>query len=158
MNSELELALQTGRDLLDLMDEAGYPKPESPTKTVSRLYRRAGIYPEPHFVVAYCDQEFFKAAEKAKNEGRSEAVIRKVGRLAYCNALPKLSGATNIRNFIACVTHAMALEILPGSEGTRLLYAAQVAQTALTKRPKKRNKSSHTGPRPKEATIAESTE
>ena len=67
-----------------------------------------------------------------------------MGRIAYCAAMPKLSGATNIRDFIACVTYAMALDILPGNEGTRLLYAAQVAHMALTKRPKKRNKSSHT--------------
>ena len=31
---------------------------------------------------------------------------------------------------------AMALEIIPSAEGTRLLYAAQVAHMALTKRPK----------------------
>ncbi len=156
MNSELDLALQKGREILDLMDEAGYPKPESPTKTVARIFRRAGIYPEPHFVVAHCDQEFFKAAKQAQDEGKSEKLIRYAGRLAYCNALPKLSGAANIRDFIACVTHAMAIEILPGSEGTRLLYAAQVAQTALTKRPKKRNKSSHTSSASGETTVEES--
>jgi hypothetical protein len=52
---------------------------------------------------------------------------------------------------------AMALEIIPSAEGTRLLYAAQVAHMALTKRPKKRGQSSHTNTIETDTTIKEST-
>ena len=143
-------------DLLKQFEEAGIPKAESPARAHKRLSRYAGIYPVPNLAVDVCDRMFANATEKALKEGKSEKLARQMGRIAYCGAMPKLSGATNIRDFIACVTYAMALDILPGKEGTQLLYAAQVAHTALTKRPKKRNKSSHTStaastPIPKES-------
>jgi hypothetical protein len=49
---------------------------------------------------------------------------------AYCQAMPHLSGCENIRNFIACVAHGMLLDVFTGPESTRLLYAAQIANTA----------------------------
>src|ERR1700685_2571311 len=49
---------------------------------------------------------------------------------AYCQAMPPLSGCENIRDFIACVAHGMLLDVFTGAESTRLLYAAQVANTA----------------------------
>ncbi|HUD55992.1 MAG TPA: hypothetical protein VMR02_12235 [Terracidiphilus sp.] len=49
---------------------------------------------------------------------------------AFCQAMPPLSGCENIRNFIACVAHGMLLDVFTGAESTRLLYAAQVANTA----------------------------
>jgi hypothetical protein len=45
--------------------------------------------------------------------------------------MPPLCGAENIRNFIACVARAMLTETIKGTDATRLLYAAQVAQAAL---------------------------
>ena len=131
-------------DLLKQCEEAGIPKAESSARAHKRLSRYTGIYPVPNFAVDVCDRMFAHATEQAIKDGKSEQLARQMGRIAYCGAMPKLSGATNIRDFIACVTYAMALDILPGKEGTQLLYAAQVAHTALTKRPKKRNKSSHT--------------
>jgi hypothetical protein len=41
--------------------------------------------------------------------------------------MPPLSGADNIRDFVACVAHGLLLGVLSDSECTRLLYAAQVA-------------------------------
>ena len=84
-----------------------------------------------------------RATEQTLRKGKSAQLARHMGRIAYCAAMPKLYGATNIRDFIACVTYAMALDIVPGNEGTRLLYAAQVAHMAITKRPHKRGNSSH---------------
>jgi len=141
MSDDLNKAIQPGRTILHQLDELGIPTPESPNKVALRLFRHAGIYPLPNLVVDQCDRRFAEAVEKALKDGKSDKIARHIGRIAYCAALPKLSGAGNIRDFIACVTYAMALEIVPSNEGTRLLYAAQVAHTALTKRPKKHNKS-----------------
>jgi hypothetical protein len=38
-----------------------------------------------------------------------------------------------IRDFIACVVHGIAIGAIPSSEGTRLLYRAQVAHSALSR-------------------------
>ena len=144
-------------DLLKQFEEARIPIPESPARAHKRLSRHAGIYPVPNLAVDVCDRMFAHATEQALKEGKSDQLAKHMGRIAYCGAMPKLSGATNIRDFIACVTYAMALDILPGNEGTRLLYAAQVAHTALTKRPKKRNQSSHTSTATATQTSKEST-
>jgi len=144
-------------DLLKQFEEAGIPKDDSPARAHKRLSRHAGTYPVPNLAVDVCDRMFAHATEQALKEGKSDQLAKHMGRIAYCSAMPKLSGATNIRDFIACVTYAMALDIRPGNEGTRLLYAAQVAHMALTKRPKKRNQSSHTSTVTATSTSKEST-
>jgi hypothetical protein len=142
MTDDINKAVQPGRALLRQIDELEIPMPESPTKAALRLFRHAGVYPLPNLVVEICDRKFAEAVDKALKEGQSAKLAKLTGQLAYSAAMPKLSGAGNIRDFIACVTYAMTLDIIPGKEGTRLLYAAQVAHAALTKRPKKPNKSS----------------
>jgi hypothetical protein len=52
-------------------------------------------------------------------------------RNAYCKAMPPLAGYHNIRDFIACVAQGIMLGAISESQSTRLLYAVQVAQTAL---------------------------
>ncbi|MGO9433092.1 MAG: hypothetical protein ACLP00_02230 [Terracidiphilus sp.] len=49
---------------------------------------------------------------------------------AYREALPPLRGAENIRDFIACVAHGMALDVFDTKEASKMLYAAQVAACA----------------------------
>ena len=143
MPNDLDEAVQSGYDTVHKMEEAGIPSDGATMKAAARLFRRAGAHPMTNLAVCVCDTAFAQEAEKATKEGKSPEIAKKAGRVAYCAALPKVSGASSIRDFIACVTHGIAMEILPGNDGTRLLYAAQVAHTALTKRPKKRNKSSH---------------
>ena len=144
MSNNLQAALQPLLDVLEKIDEAGLPAPQSPGRALERVARHGGIYPIPNLAVSICEKCFVDATARAMQEGKHEHIIRLSGKLAYCTAMPKLSGAGNIRDFIACVSYAMLLGIIPGSEGTRHLYGAQVAHTALTKRPKKRGKSSHT--------------
>jgi len=144
MPNDLLAALQPLLDALRQVDYDSLSKPEPASRVIAKVARHAGVYPAPNLPVSICEASFADAMGPALQEGKSEAVVRMIGKLAYCNAMPKLSGAGNIRDFIACVTHGMLLGIIPGSEATRLLYAAQVAHTALTKRPHKRGKSSHT--------------
>ncbi|MGO9940859.1 MAG: hypothetical protein ACLPH3_24630 [Terracidiphilus sp.] len=68
--------------------------------------------------------------------GNNEPEFKRVDRAektavkAYREAMPPLSGCENIRNFIACVAQGLLLDVFSGSESTRLLYAAQVANSA----------------------------
>ena len=62
------------------------------------------------------------------NRGRCEATIAAAA--AYRRTLPTLWGLENIRNFIACVAHGMAIGAIEGAAACRLLYAAQVAKNA----------------------------
>jgi hypothetical protein len=144
MSNDTKAALQPLLDVLKQIDEAGLPAPESAGRVVARVARYGGVYPIPNLAVSICEKIYLEAITQAMEEGKPEPVIRLAGKLAYCRTMPKLSGADNIRDFIACVTYAMLLGIISGPEGPRLLYGAQVAHTALTKRPKKRGKSSHT--------------
>ena len=51
--------------------------------------------------------------------------------MAFCKAMPQLSGQENIKDFIACVAYGILIKAIPGPEGARLLYAAQVANSAI---------------------------
>lgn len=157
MSKDTQAAFQPLRDVLKQIDDAGLPKPESPRRVFQRTAAHAGTYPVPNLAVSVCEMNYFEAIAKAMEEGQSERLIRLAGKLAYCTVMPKLTGAANIRDFIACVTNAMLLDVIPGSECTRLLYAAQVAHTALTKRPKKRGKSSLTSTAVGDTTKLKST-
>ncbi len=54
---------------------------------------------------------------------------------AYLDAMPSLSGHENIRDFVACVTNAMLIGAITDNQGTKLLYAAQVALTTVRCQP-----------------------
>jgi hypothetical protein len=68
---------------------------------------------------------FAEGGDESEDECQNRAAV--AAQRAYCQAMPSLSGAENIRNFIACVANGMLLEVFTGAESTRLLYAAQVA-------------------------------
>ena len=140
MPDDLDQANQTARDLLSQLSKEALPPVDSPNKIAARFFRHAGVYPIPNLVVNECDQKFAEAVEQALKEGKSASAARNAGKIAYCAVMPRLSGAANIRDFIACVTYAMSLEIIPGNEGTRLLYAAQVAHQSIKKRSLKHGK------------------
>lgn len=59
---------------------------------------------------------------------------------AYCNAMPDLSGYENIRDFIACTAQGMVINAIDAIEGSKLLYAAQVALGALRYEPKEQKR------------------
>jgi hypothetical protein len=155
---ESNQGIESMREILRKLEEAGAPVCESPAKVVRRLSRYAGTYPERNLAVEVCNHLFAQTADKALKQGDTPNQAKVAGKIAFCAALPKLAGASNIRDFIACVTHGMAMSIIPSNEGTRLLYAAQVAHTARTKRPKKRNKTSHTSTKETAVTSKESTQ
>ena len=55
---------------------------------------------------------------------------------AYRLAMPPLSGYQNICDFIACVAYGMLLGAIKDENGTKLLYAAQIALAAVSRESK----------------------
>ncbi len=60
---------------------------------------------------------------------------RKAASQAWHKALPRLTTRRAIHAYIACVAVGQELEIITGKHARELLYSAQLALTALTKRP-----------------------
>jgi len=99
--------------------------------------------------IAYCLQAYTDALQASLNKGESSYGAKTAAKAAYRSALPPLTGSRNIRDFVACIAHAMAIEAIDGREGARLLYAAQVAGVAQSVQRRIKAKSSAiTAPKP----------
>jgi Na+/glutamate symporter len=85
--------------------------------------------------VARCLNEWERVykAEKAKRKDDYDATEE--AEKAYRDAMPPLSGYENIRDFIACVAHAMIVGAIADNQASKLLYAAQVALSAVRCQP-----------------------
>lgn len=81
--------------------------------------------------VQRCIQAGRKAYENARAQNQKEYDSGEAANKAFIAALPHLSGADNIRDFIACVAYAMTKGIIFMPTATKLLYAAQVAIGAV---------------------------
>jgi len=81
-------------------------------------------------VLLRCCNAWIRAHESALARGVNPVSARLRANEAYRNGMPALSGADNIRDYIACVAHGMVVRTIIPEMGTRLLYAAQVALSA----------------------------
>jgi hypothetical protein len=63
---------------------------------------------------------------------------------AYLCALPPLSGYDNIRDFIACIMHALVLNVLDPEDVEGYLAGAKVALSALRQKPQRKRHQRHT--------------
>jgi hypothetical protein len=79
--------------------------------------------------VARCVCAWIRAHKAEHAKGKNSYAVSSAANRAYLDAMPPLSGEENIRDFIACVTHAMIADIILENSGTKHLYAAQVAHT-----------------------------
>ncbi|MGA2988226.1 MAG: hypothetical protein ABSG32_30995 [Terriglobia bacterium] len=73
-------------------------------------------------------------AEKSKRENNVVAAVH--ADASYCDAMPPLLDYESIRDFIACTAHGMLIGAIQHKDGTRLLYAAQVALATLHCQPR----------------------
>jgi len=144
--------------LIDTFEKAGVEMPESPNKAVRRLAERIGIYPIPNMAVETCVRTYTVLLQEKIEAKVPKNQFAHLGRIAYCGSLPHLTNADSIRDFIACVVHGMAIDVIPSAEGTRLLYGAQVAHSAQPspKSRKKRNKSAQSAQPPQPITQTKS--
>jgi hypothetical protein len=86
--------------------------------------------------VERCCQARDRAIDAAGPLGLDKYQIKECGEKAYRAALPHLSGYENIRDFIACISHGVITGDIHPIEAPGLLYAAQVAISALRLEPK----------------------
>jgi hypothetical protein len=114
----------TTKDLLRLMNVVSKPLPSSPQPM--DLSVPAAANP----AVANCLQAYTSAFQASMKKRDNEYIAEPLAKTAYRSALPPLSGSRNIRDYIACVAHAMALNVIDPPTGARMLYAAQVASAA----------------------------
>jgi hypothetical protein len=91
------------------------------------------VAPAQNPAVALCYESYTRALDEAEEMKVYTARAQMLARDVYRKALPPLSGRENIRDFIACVAHAMLLKIIEPEEATRLFYAAQVAQSGANR-------------------------
>jgi hypothetical protein len=148
MEETLEQNVATLRALLETAERLGMHETEPLNHLISKMARLTGVYPVPNVAVEVCCSAYVSVLQEHREQKMSAEVAAHAGRLAYCDSLPRLSDADCVRDFIACVVHGMAIGAIPSTEGTRLLYGAQVANSALPspKRRKKRNKSAQNTP------------
>lgn len=93
---------------------------------------------ESNPAVARCLKAWNAAYRATERNGEDEEECAYVAAMAYCEALPPLFGVRNIRNYIACVAHGVAIGAIDRSEGSGLIYAAQVAFSTRRIRPSSR--------------------
>ena len=142
MEQNIQKIVEAAQESIAAAERCGIRETEPINKLAEKLGRLAGFYPAPNFAVEVCCKAFLEATRQSREEKRSHTDIARIGKVAYCNVLPRLSDHDGISDFIACVVHGMAVEAIPSSEGTRLLYGAQLAFSVLPapKRHKMRTK------------------
>ena len=104
-------------------------------------FKQTKVPAQENQAVALCCRAALLGEADARNDGSSAAQRKTNAANGFRLALPALRGRRNVRDFIACVTHGMLLGYIKPREGTRLLYAAQVAYT--TRRPRKKRVQGH---------------
>ena len=80
----------------------------------------------------------------AEKRSRRDSRLKRLGTVetvlcadeAYRKAMPELVGYENIRDFIACAGHGMVIGSLTAFQASKLLYAAQIALSALGRQPR----------------------
>jgi hypothetical protein len=84
--------------------------------------------------IARCMKAYARAKNAAIAMGKGSVFCALRAEEAYRYAMPRLSGDENIRDFIACVAHGMLIDAISSANTTRLLYAAQIAHTTVSKK------------------------
>ena len=85
----------------------------------------------PALNVKRCLLAMAKAGAVADEGGEDEEYRRDLAVAAYKMYMPSLSDKLSIRANIACIAHGISIGIFNGQEGTKMLYAAQVALAML---------------------------
>ena len=71
------------------------------------------------------------AFKKADDDGENDLDAESAGNRAFVRSMPPLTGPSNIRDFVACVTYAVLTGVIPPKNSSHLLAAAKVALAAV---------------------------
>jgi hypothetical protein len=85
--------------------------------------------------VALCSAAWKRVYHSAMEKGRGNYCACLDAGLAYRKAMPLLTGSENVSSFIACVAHGILIGAIEGKDGSKLLYAAQVALATVRNQP-----------------------
>ena len=94
--------------------------------------------PEVNRAIALCMEAWTREHQSVLQSERSRLAADDAAAAAYQRTLPTLMGMDNIRAFIACVAQGMLIGAIEGQMASRLLYAAQVAKSAISSNPQKK--------------------
>lgn len=81
----------------------------------------------PNPAVALCMKAWRRAYNAEFAEDENEFAAEMAAAEAYRDAMPTLTDIESIHDFIACVAHGILIKAIENDQGTKLLYAAQVA-------------------------------
>jgi len=123
--------IEQANAVIEKLRSLGGPKPETAGRFLARLAEESGMFPVPNLAVEICVKAYLTSKKDLLDQGIKKADVEELAQLSYASHLPMLANADCIRDFIACVVHGMAVGAIPSPQGTRLLYGAQVAHSAL---------------------------
>ena len=86
--------------------------------------------------IARCREAWQLRFKAEESNGKGDVLAAHYADASYCDAMPALVDHDSIRDFIACTAHGMLIETIQHQDGTRLLYAAQVALSTLRRQPR----------------------
>jgi hypothetical protein len=86
--------------------------------------------------VALCNEAWLKIHTATLKQTGNVYTAKNCASKVFRLAMPPLSGYQNICDFIACVAYGMLLGAIKDENGTKLLYAAQVALATVPKESK----------------------
>jgi hypothetical protein len=86
--------------------------------------------------IAQCCHAWKIRYKTEMSNGEEDVCAARFADASYRAAMPPLVDYESIRDFIACTAHGMLIETIQHQDGTRLLYAAQVALSTLRRQPR----------------------
>jgi hypothetical protein len=96
---------------------------------------------EANAAVAHCREAWqeaftsYMSVNYAREGSLAESFAAREAAAAYRAAMPPLRDYDDITDFIACVAHGILIDAVPQERAGQLLYAAQVALSALARNP-----------------------
>jgi len=85
--------------------------------------------------IARCQDAWNTTYKAMRDKNEWDATSVRGANKAFCCAMPALDTPENIRDFVACVAHAMLMGTIEPKDGSKFLYAAQVAYGAVKHQP-----------------------
>jgi hypothetical protein len=114
--------------------------PKMPIHSISRFEETAPGEPTRTPAVQRCCEARDRSLQESRARNVDNYDTRRFAAEAFCAAMPDLSGYENIRDFIACASYGMVNGLIDVIEGSKFLYAAQVAIGVLRYEPKDQNR------------------